>query len=604
MADDVRISSWDLRASAGTTVALEFTSTEALTSLAVYTGGTLTDVDDLTDATAYTATLSGGNLVATVEVDVPTGNSVPLRLIVDGAVQSVGRLIPSTSGTASPDNTITLTPGSFAFDLTVLGIVTYEGGGGGTDDQTAAEVAFTPTGTIAATDVQAAIAEVSGDVTTEATARAAADTALDGRLDTIEADYLQAADITGMETTAGAQAKADAAQAYAVQRANHTGTQTSATISDFTEAVQDAVAALLGAGSNITLTYNDATDTLTIDATGGGSSYTDEEVRDAIGVALVGAGLISVTPNDALDTITVSTTATANSTDAALRDRSTHTGEQAIATVTGLQAALDAKQPLDADLTALAAAGNSAVLAATTASFTTADETKLDGIETGATADQTAAEILAALLTVDGAGSGLDADLLDGQSSAAFATAAQGATADTALQPGDIGVTVQGYDANNVSGDGTISDVVALTQAEYDALTPVATTLYVITDAVQTAPVTLGFAISDETTSITTGTAKLTAVAPFDFTLTEVIASLSTASSSGAPAFDVNDDGVSVFSTTVTIDANERTSTTAATAAVISQPTIAKGSILTFDIDTAGTGAKGAKLWLIGTRDL
>lgn len=42
------------------------------------------------------------------------------------------------------------------------------------------------------------------------------------------------------------------------------------------------------------------------------------------------------------------------------------------------------KQPLDADLTALAAAGNSGVLTATTASFTTADETKLDGIEAGA----------------------------------------------------------------------------------------------------------------------------------------------------------------------------------------------------------------------------
>ena len=47
--------------------------------------------------------------------------------------------------------------------------------------------------------------------------------------------------------------------------------------------------------------------------------------------------------------------------------------------------------------------------------FTSADNTKLDGIETGATADQTAAEILTAIKTVDGSGSGLDADLLDGQ---------------------------------------------------------------------------------------------------------------------------------------------------------------------------------------------
>ena len=44
-----------------------------------------------------------------------------------------------------------------------------------------------------------------------------------------------------------------------------------------------------------------------------------------------------------------------------------------------------------------------------------ADGTKLDGIEPGATADQTPAEILSALLTVDGTGTLLDADLLDGQ---------------------------------------------------------------------------------------------------------------------------------------------------------------------------------------------
>jgi len=44
------------------------------------------------------------------------------------------------------------------------------------------------------------------------------------------------------------------------------------------------------------------------------------------------------------------------------------------------------------------------------------------GIEAGATADQTAAEILAALRAVDGAGSGLDADTLDGVQLAALAT--------------------------------------------------------------------------------------------------------------------------------------------------------------------------------------
>jgi hypothetical protein len=44
--------------------------------------------------------------------------------------------------------------------------------------------------------------------------------------------------------------------------------------------------------------------------------------------------------------------ATANSTDAELRDRATHAGTQAIATVVGLQSELDTKQPLNANLTA------------------------------------------------------------------------------------------------------------------------------------------------------------------------------------------------------------------------------------------------------------
>ena len=49
-----------------------------------------------------------------------------------------------------------------------------------------------------------------------------------------------------------------------------------------------------------------------------------------------------------------------------------------------------------------------------------ADGSKLDGIEIGATADQSAAEILTLIKTVDGSGSGLDADNLDGLSSGSF----------------------------------------------------------------------------------------------------------------------------------------------------------------------------------------
>lgn len=139
-------------------------------------------------------------------------------------------------------------------------------------------------------------------------------------------------------------ATANATDAQLRDRSTHTGTQTSASIADFTEAVQDAVAAVLAQGTNVTLTYDDVANTLTVAAAGGGGGLDAEAVRDAIGVALVGVGNISIVVNDALDTITISTTATVNATDAALRDRSTHTGTQATSTVTGLDAALAGKE--------------------------------------------------------------------------------------------------------------------------------------------------------------------------------------------------------------------------------------------------------------------
>lgn len=110
----------------------------------------------------------------------------------------------------------------------------------------------------------------------------------------------------------------------------------------------------------------------------------------------------------------------------------------------------------------------------------------------------------------------------------------------------------------------------------------------------------LVIAVGDETTAITTGTAKVTFRTPYAFTVTSVKASLTTASSSGNPAVDINEGGASIFSTTLTIDANELTSTTAATAAVISDASLAADALMTIDIDTAGTGAKGLKIYLIG----
>ena len=116
-------------------------------------------------------------------------------------------------------------------------------------------------------------------------------------------------------------------------------------------------------------------------------------------------------------------------------------------------------------------------------------------------------------------------------------------------------------------------------------------------------PVVLAVAVSDETTALTTGTAKVTFRMPFAMTVTAVRASLTTASTSGNPTFDINEGGTSILGANkLSIDANEKTSTTAATATSISDSVLADDAEITIDIDTAGTGAKGAKVYIIGTR--
>ena len=117
-------------------------------------------------------------------------------------------------------------------------------------------------------------------------------------------------------------------------------------------------------------------------------------------------------------------------------------------------------------------------------------------------------------------------------------------------------------------------------------------------------PVELVVAASDETTALTTGTAKVTFRMPHAMTLTGVRSSLSTAQTSGSIfTVDINEAGTSVLSTKLTIDNTEKTSTTAATAAVISDSALADDAEITIDIDQIGDGtAKGLKVVLIGTR--
>jgi hypothetical protein len=117
-------------------------------------------------------------------------------------------------------------------------------------------------------------------------------------------------------------------------------------------------------------------------------------------------------------------------------------------------------------------------------------------------------------------------------------------------------------------------------------------------------PVEIQLAASDETTALTAGTAKVTFRMPHAMTLTSVRASLTTAQASGSIfTVDINEAGTSILSTKLTIDNTEKTSTTAATPAVISDTSLADDAEITIDIDQIGDGtAKGLKITLIGTR--
>ena len=117
-------------------------------------------------------------------------------------------------------------------------------------------------------------------------------------------------------------------------------------------------------------------------------------------------------------------------------------------------------------------------------------------------------------------------------------------------------------------------------------------------------PLELEVACSDESTALTTGTAKITFRMPRAVTLTAVRASLSTTQTSGSIfTVDINEAGNSILSTKLTIDNAEKTSTTAATPPVISDTGLADDAEITIDIDQVGDGtAKGLKVCLIGVR--
>jgi hypothetical protein len=106
-------------------------------------------------------------------------------------------------------------------------------------------------------------------------------------------------------------------------------------------------------------------------------------------------------------------------------------------------------------------------------------------------------------------------------------------------------------------------------------------------------------AASDETTDLTVGSGKTYFRMPYAATLLGVRASINTVAS-GITIVDINENGTSVLGSKLSIDANEKTSTTAASGVTISDAALADDAEISIDIDQVGTApvAKGLKVYL------
>lgn len=107
-------------------------------------------------------------------------------------------------------------------------------------------------------------------------------------------------------------------------------------------------------------------------------------------------------------------------------------------------------------------------------------------------------------------------------------------------------------------------------------------------------------ALSDETTTLTTGVSVVTFRSPYRIKLTKVPrACLNNASSSGDVVIDINKNGTSIFnSTKLTIGATSSTSVGYASQASLLTNIFEDDAAITMDIDAAGTNATGLKVTL------
>lgn len=169
------------------------------------------------------------------------------------------------------------------------------------------------------------------------------------------------------------------------------------------------------------------------------------------------------------------------------------------------------------------------------------------------------------------------------------------ATVDKVFGMSAVGDTIYGgtSGARTVLSGNTTSTKKFLTQTGNGSASAAPSWGGVVGSDISALPGLTCWAISDRSSDLTTGTNKILFEFPFAITVTGVSAWVGTAPTGASVLIDINEAGTTILGNKLRIDDGETSSSTASTAATITDSAIAANALVSIDIDQVGSTTTG-----------